>query len=188
MKALACVVVMALTALAPAAARADFIGPYAPGNWTISLGAGDGSVDTSGAPSAIAITGANNAAIQVDTDFTIAAVADGNWSFHFAWDNQDSAAGTQPNFDFGGFLLNGAFTPYGGADAAGNQAPIPVLAGDIIGFRVHCSDCKFGPGVLTITEFSAPTIESVPEPNTLILTTLGAAGLAAAHRWRRLQR
>ena len=172
----------ALLIVAPTAAYADFSGAYAPGNWTISTGTGDGSVDTSGAPASVRLIGADNGEDGSNTDFTIAAAGTGLWSFNFVWDNQDS----DNVFDSGGFLLNGVFTAYGGADTSGSQTPIAVAAGDIIGYRVNCSDCIFGRGVLTISNFSAPTAQAaVPEPGTLLLVAVGAAGSLALARRRR---
>jgi hypothetical protein len=182
-RALQYVVAAALLLVAPTAAQADFSGPYTPSNWTFSNGSQDGSVDTSGAPDSITITGADNGVPNVNTDFTIAAAGTGLWSFDFNWDNQDT---DNLNFDSGGFLLNGVFTPYGGPDASGHTEEF-VNAGEIIGFRVNTADGLFGPGVLTISNFSGPGERGVstPEPGTLILMALGAAGLAVGRLRRR---
>jgi hypothetical protein len=189
-RALPYAVAAVLLIVAPTAAQADFSGPYTPSNWTFSNGSQDGSVDTSGAPASITLTGANNGVAgvinPVNTDFTIAAAGTGPWSFDFVWQNPDIDPIEGPNFDFGGFLLNGVFTPYGGASTSGSQTPIAVNAGDIIGFRVNCTDCAIDPGVLTISNFSAPVgVVSTPEPGTLILMALGAAGLAVGRLRRR---
>jgi hypothetical protein len=184
-RALQYVVAAALLLVAPTAAHADFSGPYTPSNWTFSNGNGDGFVNTTS--DSITVTGADNG-VADNADFTIAAAGTGLWSFDFNWDNQDTDPGGEgPIFDFGGFLLNGVFTPYGGADTSGSQAPIAVIAGDIIGYRVNTFDALFGPGVLTISNFSAPVdVVSTPEPGTLILMALGAAGLAVGRLRRRV--
>jgi hypothetical protein len=187
-RALQYAVAAALLIVAPTAAQADFSGAYAPGNWTIS--APTGSVDTSGAPASISITGGDLGPDSgTFTDFTIAAAGSGFWSFDFNWDNQDTDPFDDgPIFDFGGFIHNNVFAPYGGADTSGSQTPIAVNAGDIIGYRVDCTDCIFGPGVLTISNFSAPVGGvSIPEPGTLILMALGAAGLAVGRLRRRVK-
>ena len=185
-------VAAALLLVAPTAAQADFSGAYDPANWDISTGLGDGSVDTSSAPDSITVIGANNGVdvitiVNFNTDFTIAAKGTGLWSFDFVWENTDDLV--DPFFfDFGGFLLNGDFTEFGGADASSGQLPIsvPVVLGDIIGYRVNCTDCVNGRGFLTISNFSAPVgVVSTPEPGTLILVALGAAGLAVARLRRR---
>jgi PEP-CTERM motif len=175
---------------AEAAQVSGFTGPYDPSNWSTSIGLGDGSVDTSNAPDSIEVTGADNGAAGTNTDFTIAAAGTGFWSFDFVWDNLDDQGSLGPCCDFGGFLHNGVFTQYGtGADISGSQPPIAVVAGDIIGYRVNCSDCIEGPGVLTISNFSAPVDEvtppAVPEPGIVILLGLGAAGCALRRLGRR---
>jgi hypothetical protein len=158
-------------------ARADFSGPYAPANWTLfnSTGGsgilGNGFVDDSAAPVSITLFGSNGDGASnpgIDTDYTIAAVASGLWSFDWSYDSVDSDF-----FDNGGYLLNGTYT-----QLADNGPPGPVTgnvsifvsAGDVIGFRVHTVDNTFGPGELTITNFVAP----VPAPGALALLALAA--------------
>jgi hypothetical protein len=193
-RALPYAVAVVLLIVAPTAAQAAFSGPYTPSNWTFSNGSQDGvaangEVDTSGAPGSITITGANDGVpgvnIDFNTDFTIAAAGTGPWSFDFDWQNPDIDPNFGPVNDFGGFLLNGVFTQFGGASTSGSEN-IDIQAGDIIGFRVNCTDCAIEPGVLTISNFSAPVgVVSTPEPSTLILMALGAAGLAVGRLRRR---
>jgi hypothetical protein len=169
-----------LLIVAPTAAQADFSGPYTPSNWTFSNGSQDGSVDTSGAPASITLTGAD-LGDAVNTDFTITAAGTGNVSFSFQWSSLD-----EPGLDSGGFLLNDAFTLLADTDGASGSQSFPVNVGDTIGFRVTTEDALFGPGVLTISNFSAPAgVVSTPEPGTLILMALGAAGLAVGRLRRR---
>jgi hypothetical protein len=169
----------ALVLLSPNAADAAFIGYFDPTNWTLTNSAGgDGFVDTTGAPASIDLWGSDNGNNDNNTDYTIALNQSGFWSFSFSWDNQDISLG----YDFGGYLLNGVFTLLGSGDTSGSVGPIAVNAGDVIGFRVACNDCELGRGVLTIRDFSAPA--SVPEPASLLLMAMGAAGLAAARRRR----
>jgi hypothetical protein len=53
------------------------------------------------------------------------------------------------------------------------------LAGDILGFRLDCTDCEFGPAAALITHFRV-----VPEPITLALLGAGFAGIAVLRRRR----
>lgn len=168
----------ALALLGAGAAQAAFIGPYAVGNWTTTSTAG-GSVDTSGAPASITVVGpdtGSNSSQQID--FTIAAVADGIWSFDWSYSSTDSAG-----YDGAGWLLNGAFSLLANASGnSGSSGAINVLTGDVIGFRVYSTDDTFGPGVLTVANFDAPV--PAPEPTALSLFALGAVGVAAARRRR----
>jgi hypothetical protein len=167
-----------LAVLAPCAAEAfqinDFTGPYDVGNWTISNPVG-GTVNTAGAPASVIMIGPNAGSGGV-LDFTIAAVAEGDWSFDWAYSSVDSKF-----YDGGGYLLNGVYSELAQNDSAVKSGSISlgVLNNDLIGFRVRSSDGIFGPGVLTVTNFSAP---AVPEPTTLALLALGAVGLARVRR------
>jgi hypothetical protein len=163
----------------PVAAKADFSGPYAPGNWTFQNtgGSTDGSVDTSGAPASITLTGGNSqSGTPGDTNFTIAAVASGLVSFHWSYSSIDSGT-----YDSGNFLLNGTptFLADNGTQGSGDFSTT-LSAGNVFGFNVHSADNLFGPGVLTISNFSAP----VPEGSTLSLFALGALGVMIVMRRR----
>ena len=73
----------------PAQAITLFAGPYAPANWTQSIG-GDGSINTSGAPGSIILNGSNNDSGDQDVDFTITAPAAGTVSFDWSFSTNDS--------------------------------------------------------------------------------------------------
>jgi hypothetical protein len=163
----------------PAVAKADFSGPYAPPNWTFQNtgGSTDGSVDTSGAPASITLTGGNSqSGTAGDTNFTIAAVASGLVSFNWTYSSVDTGT-----YDSGNFLLNGTptFLADNGHQGSGTFS-IALSGGDVFGFNVHSMDNLAGPGVLTISDFSAP----VPEGSTLSLFALGAVGVAMVMRRR----
>ncbi len=154
-----------------------FTGPYAFDNWTQMIG-GDGSI-VDGSPSSVTLigsdTGSGNA---VDVDFTIVSVDTGFVSFSWTWTNSDSSS-----YDFAQWLQNGmVITLTGASPSAGGQALFPIQAGDVIGFRVYSDDDMFGRGTLAITDFAT---SSIPEPSTLSLMILGAAGLLAARRRRK---
>ena len=162
----------------PAAAKADFSGPYAPGNWTLTnTGDSNGFVDTAGAPASITLHGGSSQSGNPgDTDFTIAAVASGPLNFHWSYFSTDSGT-----YDSAYFLLNGVptFLADNGSQGSGNFS-IALTSGSIFGFRVHTADNLFGDGELTISQFSAP----VPEGSTLSLLALGALGVAMVMRRR----
>jgi hypothetical protein len=163
----------------PAAAKADFSGPYAPANWTFQNtgGSTDGSVDTSGAPASITLTGGNSqSATPGDTNFTIAAVASGLVSFHWSYSSIDSGT-----YDSANFLLNGkpTFLADNGSQGSGDFS-MTLSGGDVFGFNVHSADNLFGPGVLTISNATFP----IPEGSTLSLLALGAVGVVSVMRRR----
>ena len=149
----------------------DFAGVYAPANWTFTSdpALGDGSVDTSGAPASITITGSDNGGSlpfsNVNTDYTIAVGLAGPASFDWSYSSSDCC-----NFDGFGYLLNGNFTQLAQNSSQGSGfTQFNVLAGDTFGFRVFALDNAGSPGVATISNFSAP----VPGP--LPLLGVGAA-------------
>ena len=150
----------------------DFAGVYAPGNWTFTSdpALGDGSVDTSGAPASITITGSDNGFSSgffsnANTDYTIAVGLAGPVSFNWSYSSTDS-----PPFDGFGYLLNGNFTLLADNVSQGSGfTQFNVLAGDTFGFRVFALDNCRDPGIATISNFSAP----VPGP--LPLLGVGAA-------------
>ncbi len=160
----------------------DFSGPYDPANWTFSnTGGSNGSVNTSGAPASITLTGgsAGGGAGAGTTNFTIAAVASGMVSFNWTYSSTDSGS-----YDFGNFLLNGAPTLLATNATAGSGVfSVAVNAGDVFGFQVVTTDNIAGPGVLAISNFNAP----VPEGSTLGLLALGSVGVLTLMRRRRLR-
>jgi hypothetical protein len=177
-------------------ARADFSGAYAPGNWTLfnstapsvppgGFVTGNGSVNTAGAPVFITLNGSNGSGQVgsngpdiggINTDYTIAAVASGTWSFDWSYVTEDS-----PGFDPSYYLLNGVktFLSEGPGTPVAGSVSIAVNAGDVIGWRIWTADNLFGPAHLTITNFVAP----VPAPGALAL--LGLAAVSGRSRRRR---
>jgi len=164
----------------PAVAKADFSGPYAPANWTFGNtgGSTNGMVDTSGAPASITLTGGSSGSgSSGTTNFTIAAVASGTLNFHWSYSSSDSGS-----YDIGNFLLNGNPTFLAANNSQGSgDFSIALNAGDVFGFQVFSADNLFGAGILTISNFSAP----VPEPATIALFALGAAGVGLLLRRRK---
>jgi MYXO-CTERM domain-containing protein len=152
-------------------AQAQFEGYYAPENWTFYDEAG-GFLDESGVPDYLTIFGGDSS-VPGYTQLTIAAGADGTFAFDWAYDSIDS-----PGYDEGGYIYNGGY--YFLSDTYGESGSVSfeVGAGEEIGFYVYTYDGVFGPGELTISNFSAP----VPAPGALAL--LGLAGLASSRRRR----
>lgn len=152
-----------------------FAGPYAPPNWSLSTNEGNGNVDISGAPSSIVLTGSNSATgSTIYTNYTITALASGPVRFDWFYNSTDASG-----YDGFGYLLNGAFTFLTEEPgSSGSSQLFNVMAGDAFGFRVFTQDDGGGPGVATISNFSAP----VPGP-------LPILGVGAAIGWsRRLRR
>jgi hypothetical protein len=173
-----------LTALLMSAgpASALFIGPYDVSNWA-AIENYDATVDVSGAPSTIVLTGAADQGTTVggasdDLDFTISAVVDTTLQFDWTYTSNDA-----DNWDWGSFLLDGAETVLANnaAEPAGGTYSTALLAGQVFGFRVHSVDRAYSPGVLTITNFTV-----MPEPGTGVLVLAGLIGMTRMGATRRI--
>jgi len=151
----------------------DFAGVYAPANWTFVGNGGDGSVDTAGAPGSITLTGSNQnpddePGPSISTDYTTTAFASGPVSFDWSYSSDDE------DFYDSFLFFNGSFTfsftlIADNASQGSGFSQFNVLVGDTFGFRVFTFDDQYGPGIATISNFSAP----VPGP--LPLLGVGAA-------------
>ena len=167
---------------ASAATVFGFQGPYAPINWTLTNSNADGFVDTSGAPASISLTGGDNGSDDFGTtDYTTTAAAAGTVTFDWDYSTADIDG---PFFDRFGYLLNGSFSFLTSSPNNGTST-FNVLAGDSFGFRVYTDDNVFGPGSVTISNFSAPgpvAPTPVPEPST-VLSLLVLGGLGAGLKY-----
>ena len=181
MKSLKCFVarstaILLLCAAGTGAAYADFSGYYTLDNWTLEMTLGtNGFVDPStGDATTIMLTSSFNETGGF-TDFFITVPADGTVSFDWFFD----IPATEVPFEFAGYLLNGTSVQFGTVPSV-VFAPlmVPVLAGDVFGFYVESFDGLFEPGILTITNFSAP----VPVPAALWLFGSALLGLGALRR------
>lgn len=172
-----------IAGLSCGAAWADgFAGAYAPSQWTLTeLAAAPGSVDVSGAPSFIVLTSSNDGSDRAsDTYYGATAAATGTLSFDWAYSSVD-----EPGADSGGFFIGSIAAGYYLLSYTSGQSghlSLDITQGQQFGFNVYSKDSGWGPGVLTISNFSAPLAAAVPEPASYGLML---AGLVALGAWRR---
>ncbi len=151
-----------MAALAPSAAG-QFVGPYDHANWIFNANGGDGSAVTT--PTSLLLTGNDAGGANISTDYTIAAVGSGSWSFDWKYTSTDTG-----DFDTGGYLLNGVYTELADTLGGSGFVSISVNAGDIIGYRAFSVDGVFGPGWLEVSNFTGP----VPAPTSMALISVAA--------------
>ena len=159
------------------AATSGFSGAYDAGNWNQSLNGG--RINTNKAPKRIIIRSSNNGSGANNTNFTIAALADGIVSFKWRYTTKD----TRAKFDPFGWVLNGVFTKVTKNRKSGPQrgsVSFAVLAGDVFGFSARATDSIGGRGRGVVRNFSAPS--AVPVPSALLLMGSGLIGVATAAR------
>jgi hypothetical protein len=188
-------------ALAPQA-KAGLIGYYNLNNWTLT-NTDDGlfpsftngsAVTPDGGLSAVLTGGGSGSGLPGTTDLVIQAIGTGLVQFQYSYFSLDVPSMFNPGCgpfstdpcDLAGYLLNGAYTPL--ADDV-NQQPgttfsFTVNTGDIFGFRVETVDNIGEPGILTVSDFSAP----VPEPGTSSLLLMALATMLAAGKRSRSRR
>jgi len=162
----------------PAQAITLFAGPYAPANWTQSIG-GDGSINTSGAPGSIVLNGSNNGSGAQNVNFTITAPAAGIVSFDWSYITGETSSFWDPF----GYLVNGNFTKLTNSTVKNQSGSsiFSVLQGDVFGFSQRSDDSQGSPASTTISNFNGPTSappSSVPGPLPLL-------GAGAAWGWSR---
>lgn len=161
-------------AATPAHALTLFTGPYAPANWTQSIG-GDGSINTGGAPNSITLNGSDNgSSFSANTDFTISAPLGGTVSFNWSYATNDDSS----SYDPFGYLLNGIFnqlTINNTSSPQSGSATFNVVAGDVFGFRQWSADSQFGRASTTISNFNVAAQPNAPVPGPLPLLGAGAA-------------
>jgi hypothetical protein len=158
-----------------------FTGPYEPANWTYDGGQGNGSVDTSGTPDSLKMTGSNNGFAD-NTDYTSKSVKTGHVTFNYAYTSADD-----DGFDGFGYLLNGAYTELASNDNVFGSAFFNLVDGDTFGFRLTTLDATNGPGSISITNFTAPGNphhDADPAPSS-VPGPLSILGATAAFGWSR---
>ena len=160
--------------------QSGFAGDYAPANWTTTVVYGDGSVDTTGAPGSITLTGGSIGVFGGDTTYTANATAAGQVSF--SWDYSRAFSG----FSIFRYIINSNGTLItSGYGATTGITSFNVAVGDIFGFGVgNSGSVPFGLATVTISNFSAPIPSSAPATSS-VPGPLPILGLAAAFGFSR---
>lgn len=167
-------------------AKAGFIGPYSPNLFSLvnSGGGTSGGVSTANGfadfpdVETLILYGTNDGSGKPgNTDLTIASAGNGLFHFMYVFNTFDL-----PTYQYGGYIDHLGFHQLADTDGMSGSITVPVVAGEVIGFRAGGDNQSGLPGVLTITDFSAP----VPEPGTLQLLLVGVAASAVlVYRRRR---
>ena len=153
-------------------AHADFVGYYSLNQFMLVNSESDGTAKTPDNGADLVLTGPNDGSGNPGTaDLTIHAAANGIVSFSWSYSSLDSA-----QFDDAGYLLGSNFTLLADTDGESGKVSFAVAAGDIFGFEMGRVDNQGEPGVLMVSNFSAPLpVNSVPEPVPAILLIAGGA-------------
>ncbi len=174
-----------LFAMVPGA-QASFIGDYALSNFTLNNIFADGSASSPDGTETLVLTGPNDGSGNFGiTDYTVMATQNGLVQFDWSYSSLDT-----PTYDFAGYIINSAFTSLADTDGEFGTTSFSVNTGDVFGFRVVSLDNQGEPGILTVTDFSAPGDSSsqgdtVPEP---AMTPVLAAVIGAALIGQRVAR
>lgn len=165
-----------------AAAPITFDGDYDPANWIFDADGGNGSVDTSGAPSSITLFGHDDddeELFDVVTTFSITAPAGITLDFFWFFVTLD---GDGPSFDPAGYFVNDSFFQLSNDDGpdiqSGFVSGVVLNSGDVFGFYVDSTDGCCGGGSITISG------TEIPEPSTWALFGLGLGALGLTRRLR----
>lgn len=168
-----------LTGVESASAAISFSGSYAPANWTLTNSNADGFVDTTNAPTSITLTGGDNGSGFGTTDYTVTATNSETISYDWNYSSTD-----EPGFDEFLRLLNGSATFLADSNGQSGTDSFAVSPGDTFGFRIATDDNVFGPGIVTVGDFSA----SVPFEFSPSLGLLLVSGLfGGTHFYRKYQ-
>lgn len=151
-------------------ANAGFIGPYALGNFTLintPTCGGDilnGSATTPDNGNTVVLTGSNSGSgCAGTTDLLTTAQGAGTVQFNYSYSSLDA-----PGADFAGYLRGSMFTQLADTNGQSGAVSFQVSSGQSFGFRVGTTDNTGEPGVLAVSNFSAPgTVSAVPEPGTI---------------------
>jgi hypothetical protein len=181
-----CCWAVVLCGVAAPQAKANFVGAYSLTNFTLTsvesngdLGNGDAITPDGGL--SIVLTGGNSGSgLGGTTDLLIGAPATGQVTFTWVYTSLDT-----PTFDWAGYLLGGTFFQLADTNGESGTVQFQVKTGQAFGFRVETYDNIGEPGVLTVSQFDAPSVSGVPEPGSWILAVTALALGAALRGWRR---
>jgi hypothetical protein len=140
-------------------ASAQFAGAYAPSTWTTTNFNSDGSVNTSGTPNSITITGPDSGNDNSYTQFSNQAKQRGIYKFKWSYSTNDGAT-----YDYPQFVINGnarlfqGFNNTTGSKSQNGNGLYTLNAGDAFAFRVFSTDGVEGAATVTIFDFLYPIL------------------------------
>lgn len=178
---------------------ADFTGPVAPGNWTVTnTGTLTGGSPTLGSATftatQLSLTGSDSSSpsglapscaggfFQTlgPCQLQVTSSAPGTYSFSWSYLSSDLAG---PGGDSFGVIVDATRIPLsnpGGADAqSGTES---FVAASSFGWFINCSDCIGGSATATISPFAF--VAAIPEPETYALMVAGVVAVAVRLRSR----
>lgn len=168
-----------LALLAATAGRGDaaFIGPYDPVNFVLTNLNSDGFAEPRPNGSLVITGGNNGSGTTGTTNFLVSAAGTGLVTFNFSYSSLDAVLA-----EVVGYMIGSSFTLLADRDGSFGPVSFAVTSGQTFGFRITTEDNQGEPGILTVSDFSAPLGSAVPEPASWLSA---AAGLAATLAWRR---
>jgi hypothetical protein len=172
------VCVLAVLTVVQVPAEGAFTGDYALSNFTLTNQNADGFAILNGSGGLVLTGGNNGSNLPGFTDLTIAATAAGMVSFDYRYESEDT-----PGYDLAGYKAAGSLHLLAEDFQVGTVSFL-IDSNQVFGFRVGTEDNTGRPGILTISNFSAPSAnspEAVPEPATFSLLSVAAVSLAV---WR----
>jgi hypothetical protein len=134
-----------------------FSNDFAPPNWTFDDDGGDSSVDVSGAPGSITLTGADDQSnSENNTTYCITIPGSNSGLLRFNW-NFETFDNDGPLWDPMGYIVNGnvtQLTDNGGADIQSGSVEFSINAGDQFCFLARSVDQLFGEAITVFSSFS----------------------------------
>jgi hypothetical protein len=136
--------------LLPIFSSSQFSACYAPASWTVQqVNGGNGSVNTTGAPASIVLTGPNVTGSNSYTHYSVTVPIAGTISFSWSVAHSDSG------YDGFGYSVNGVNTQLTSTSGSGTTS-VPVGAGAVFTFYGHSFDGCCGTFNATISNFTHP--------------------------------